>query len=173
MRNRARRCPLCGLFTTNFPYSHKQGKFLNICTVCLEQWRDKKKKGISMYFKELKKFEHLFDAIKEGKQIQKFHNNTERANVQGIDIKENPKNYRVKPEEKFRPFTFEEIPLGKAIKSKYQGTVIDVFILTRKTLREGTDITAYTAENSVGITPTQLLNFYTFEDGTPCGVKVE
>lgn len=126
-----------------------------------------------MYFKELKKFEHLFDAIKEGKQIQKFHNGAEWVNVQGIDIKENPKNYRVKPEVEWRPFTFEEVPLGKAIMSKIIGNVKDVFILTRKTWRKGTDIAVYTGENSLGMTTTQLLNNYTFEDGTPCGVKVE
>ena len=69
--------------------------------------------------------------------------------------------YRIKPVTSYRPWKFEEIPVGKVVRPK-----------TMKVSRHMiTDANAHIVYMSVASRNTQqMLDDYTMDDGSPCGV---
>jgi len=72
-------------------------------------------------------------------------------------------NYRVKPEDKYVPFTFATNLVGKVV--KHSGTLTEMLIIRKE--NQGVLLGNYNH-----ITPyKELLDSYTFLDNTPCGNK--
>lgn len=70
--------------------------------------------------------------------------------------------FRVAPPKRYRPFTAEEVVLGKEVVSRtgYRALVIAVSPKRVRVAKEGLSLADF-------------LKNYTFTDGTPCGVEVE
>ena len=79
--------------------------------------------------------------------------------------------YRLKPEQKLVPFTYEDSALfrGKFIKNKHspkkQPKMSQIVTYSDEDIWQGT--------NNYGISYLKLFDDYTFEDGSPCGKLVE
>ena len=76
--------------------------------------------------------------------------------------------YRVKPEPKYIPFTFEDRNVFKDrwIYSKEYGNLTKIIHIEDDSVRS---VTIGTGDD---FSYSELLNLYTFEDGTPCGKLV-
>lgn len=76
--------------------------------------------------------------------------------------------YRVKPEPKYIPFTFEDRNMFKDrwIYSKEYGNLTKIIHIEDDSVRS---VTIGTGDD---FSYSELLNLYTFEDGTPCGKLV-
>ena len=111
-----------------------------------------------------KKLSEILKAYSEGQTIQILKNN-EWVDVVGelYNTMYSFETLRIKPESRLVPFTFEDNLVGKIILTKGYKTMIlsqhETGILTVNT--------------SFLIDYDRLLNYYTFEDGSPCGRYVE
>lgn len=114
----------------------------------------------------------LIQAVANGKQLQYLDNEWDDIELTG-DIFVNPELYRIKPEHKYRPFEntkecWEEMqnhqPFGW-IKDKYHQyfNIISICINAATTFQYD-EVEYYDYQ--------ELINNYTFADGTPFGVKV-
>lgn len=76
--------------------------------------------------------------------------------------------YRVKPEPKYIPFTFEDRDMFKDrwIYSKEYGNLTKIIHI------EDDSVRSVTIGTGDAFSYSELLNLYTFEDGTPCGKLV-
>lgn len=76
--------------------------------------------------------------------------------------------YRIKPEPKYIPFTFEDRDMFKDrwIYSKEYGNLTKIIHIEDDSVRS---VTIGTGDD---FSYSELLNLYTFEDGTPCGKLV-
>ena len=129
--------------------------------------------------KNAKELLPIIQAFAEGKSIQRINSLGEWSDVTGdVLFYCNPEDYRIKPEPEYRPFkTKEECwqemikhqPFGwlKSIRKQEKvhiGRVFEVkdFALITLSINEGIN------NNS-----SYFFNEYTFEDGTPFGIKEE
>lgn len=118
---------------------------------------------------------HLYlpfvQALAEGKEIEFYEESTDKwSNAVEYTFMHPAKCYRIKPEKKLVPFTWEDrgLLIRKIIKSK-DGTVITTIIGIVK-LVDG----SFRIDLSIQpVSPNQLLIDYTFLDGSPCGKEVE
>lgn len=99
-------------------------------------------------------------AILEGKEIEFLPLNGEwvKVHIPTLDI--STYDYRVKPEPKYVPFTYEDANelIGKAVKHKSLNYV---------------ELIKFISDTHVGdISFVELFQYYTFLDGTPCGKLV-
>lgn len=124
--------------------------------------------------KQAKKYLPIMQAFAEGKIIQvKIKDNLwyELDSDEGLIFNRNPKNYRVKPEPKYRPFKNEEEcweemqkhqPFSWIKASHGQFSIIGI----RKD-----DIILGVISNE--LTYNYVFSNYKFLDGTPFGIKIE
>lgn len=106
-------------------------------------------------------------AVLDGKEIEYRYRNDFRQwfGVHTPSLNFDEYNYRVKPEPKYVPFSFEDANdlMGKVIK-KMDGTHVQKIVqLNRDYVFAGVGIMDYE----------WLLKYYTFLDGTPCGKKAQ
>ena len=103
----------------------------------------------------------IIKAFSEGKVIE-----FSRLNLEDWNVCENPEfmdynKYRIKPQPKLVPFTFEDNLLFRDKWVKYKG---------KNELSRFTNILKTGVKNDLGsATYLQLLNNYEFEDGSKCG----
>jgi hypothetical protein len=122
-----------------------------------------------MKIEEAKELSEILKAYSEGKIIQREDLDGWR-DISMTYLKHFIKNFdkyvfRIKPEKKLVPFTFEDVipHKGKWIKSKNNGNLFKILAV---------------GKNGVGIksreyTYFELLDSFTFEDGTSCGKYIE
>ena len=123
---------------------------------------------------EVKEMLPILQAYAEGKEIEslvngKYYRVLEICN--GI----NPKDYRIKPEPKYRQFKdaeecWQEMQKHKPfgwVKSK-DGSTINKFMFI-----DSLNNDEVTIRTSVRFTYSELVKYYIFADGNPFGVKVE
>lgn len=119
-----------------------------------------------MDIKNLKKIMPILQAIVDGKTIQHKTINREwyDTNVASLDhLVTYYNDYRIKPEQKYRPFKDEEECWQKMQKHQPFGWMIPIGInqkINLTVIGNGCDLEA-------------LFKKFTFADGTPFGVKVE
>ena len=103
----------------------------------------------------------IIEAYSQGKVIEvnrKF----------GWEIVENPLfslspcNYRIKPESKYTPFNINTVLVGKTVKSL---TTKKIYLITAQQ-----DSFIFLGNESHPWTYKDLLTFFIFLDGTPCGI---
>ena len=106
-------------------------------------------------------------AFANGEQIElKMINGNNWEDINDAEFGQSAKNYRIKPTPKYRPFTYEEAVerlLGKGIKDN-DGNVGIVHSVDK----EGA-FHFYRSRTSFS----NYYEFYTFLDGSPCGMLVE
>ena len=101
------------------------------------------------------------NAILQGKEVQ-FEDSDSWEHSDTPSLNFSSYNYRVKPEPKYVPFTFEDAKdlIGKVIKSKKDNTVASIVMCTSLAVYYGSDS---------GCKYGYLFTEFTFLDGTPCG----
>ena len=113
----------------------------------------------------------ILKAYSEGKDLQCRHK-TDGPNIPWVDALypafSSDLIYRVKPEPKYIPFTFEDRDMFKDrwIYSKEYGNLTKIIHIEDDSVRS---VTIGTGDD---FSYSELLNLYTFEDGTPCGKLV-
>ena len=126
---------------------------------------------------EMKELLRIIQEWVEGKTLEYYNTDTGEWEVVTKTIFINPNKYRIKPEPKYRPFeTKEECwqemlkhhPFGwlKSIKEQEKVHIGRVFevndgVLITLSINEGLNYNSY------------LFNNYTFDDGTPFGIREE
>lgn len=130
---------------------------------------------------EAKELLTIIKAFAEGKTVQ-IYNSTENVwlDIKAPDFSSNPSNYRIKPEPKYRPFKTQEEcwnemlkhqPFGWAKSKKSErhfsiGSVLwnndfnDVFV-------------TFAFDGMLGRSSKSVFEDFTFDDGTPFGIKEE
>ena len=122
----------------------------------------------------------IFQAIAEGKTIQ--YKNGDWQDIDGDEDGLNldtlikyQDNYRIKPEQKYRPFKNAEECWQEMEKHKYFGwikckdtSVPSKFMIINSVRNEEVSITS-----GIDFTYSELIEYYTFVDGTPFGIKVK
>lgn len=83
---------------------------------------------------------------------------------------ENYTKYRIKPEPKYIPFTFEDM---KNVRDKWIYFSNDTKQLMRINKYTDTKVVFSNTSNNTFYNYDDLLKFFSFEDGTPCGKLVE
>jgi hypothetical protein len=83
--------------------------------------------------------------------------------------------YREKPEKKYRPWTFEEVPWGVRLVSKMNNPNMKVVRMIVSVEYDKTDTVVYLGgiEVSSPTTTKQILHDWLMPDGSPCGVEVK
>ena len=128
---------------------------------------------------EVKKMLPIMQAYAEGRTIQ-FLDGGKWLDLCESDFYESPERYRIKPEPKYRPFkTKEECwnemqkhqPLGW-LKSKKNGRLRCIGEVSWLDEFETVHIALSTGE-SLSRSANYMFNEYTFDDGTPFGIKEE
>lgn len=128
---------------------------------------------------EAKELLPIIQAYAEGKTIQ-FLDGGKWADVYETDFYQSPDKYRIKPEPKYRPFkTKEECwnemmkhhPFGW-LKSKKNGRFICIGEVCGSYEFETVYIALSTSE-SLSRSSDSMFEQYTFDDGTPFGIKEE
>lgn len=128
----------------------------------------------------LDELSNIISAYKEGKALQFYTSCGEFKDVSAeeFDIEKwykKPKKFRIKSEPKYRPFKDAEECWQEMEKHKYFGwikckdaSVSSKFMTITSIKNEELSITL-----GIDFTYNELLECYTFVDGTPFGVKVE
>ena len=133
-----------------------------------------------IYKGEIQRLMPIFQAIAEGKTIQ--YKNGDWQDIDGDEDGLNldtlikyQDNYRIKPEQKYRPFKNAEECWQEMEKHKYFGwikgkdaSIPSKFMIINSVRDEEVSITS-----GIDFTYSELIECYTFIDGTPFGVKVE
>ncbi len=112
----------------------------------------------------------IITALAEGRTIQFLVINgsgdigawDDVGEVFGDVIASHPDRYRIKPEPRVRPWTADEVPVGKVVRFKSEPTTRK--IITMATHDGFTVVGGSTCRNQY------LLDCYTMDDGSPCGV---
>ena len=109
-------------------------------------------------------------ALAEGKEIEVFNSDGEWASIVNLNFNATPERYRIKPEKKIVPFTWDDREL---FRGKWVVKKVDLSIGKSKEYL----ITCIT-DNEVHFgaseyTYTEFMNYFTFLDGSPCGKEVE
>ena len=115
----------------------------------------------------------IIKAYSEGKDIQCKHKDDIDTSNKWVDANYPNWNteyviYRIKPEPKYIPFTFEDRNMFKDrwIYSKEYENLTKIIHIEDDSVRS---VTIGTGDD---FSYSELLNLYTFEDGTPCGKLV-
>lgn len=117
---------------------------------------------------QLRKFAPIFEAIVAGKEIQQLNPETKTweplSDEKTFDF---DKEYRIKPEKKFRRFNYEdrEFLKGKWIKIR-SNSIQFVSAIT------GILSTGVLINGKLEVSYSELLTSYTFDDGSVCGVEL-
>ena len=124
---------------------------------------------------EAKQLLPIIQAYIEGKQIQQLSNKWKDVNELNINcLLNNPELYRIKPEPKYYPFANVEECWNEMKKHQPFGWVKDNkdghYALVTSVL---TDEKEVYIDGISGLNLYTAINYYTFVDGTPFGVKVE
>lgn len=100
-------------------------------------------------------------ALAEGKEIEVFNSDGEWASIENLIFNAIPERYRIKPEKKLVPFTWEdrELLMGKWIVNKLSHVCAMI-----------TSISPFSVNY---MTYKELFEDYMFLDGSPCGKEVE
>ena len=129
--------------------------------------------------KEAKELLPIIQAYSEGKTIQ-FLDGGKWADVYETDFYQSPGKYRIKPEPKYRPFKTQEEcwnemmkhhPFGW-LKSKKDGRLRCIGEVSWSDEFETVHIALSTSE-SLSRSSDSMFEQYTFDDGTPFGIKDE
>lgn len=117
----------------------------------------------------------ILEQFLAGKTIERIHDSYDEDDKwlvvpkDHVDWNFSEYEYRIKPEPAYRPWTFEEIPVGTIVKSKSKSTVS---MIVRKELgfpgKQKDMITVGDTKHSKDT----LFVHYTMMDGSPCGCKV-
>ena len=127
---------------------------------------------------EAKEWLPIIQAWAEGKVIETFGDVMRWVETDNLKFNSSPKFYRIKPERKYRPFKSQEEcwnemlkhnPFGwlKSIRNQEKvhiGRVFDApdYVLITLSINEGLNYSS-----------SYLFDNYTFDDGTPFGIKEE
>ena len=117
----------------------------------------------------------VIQAYVEGKQIQHLYNEWKDIDVLDIDLAVNPELYRIKPEPNYRPFKDAEECWQEMEKHKYFGWIKgkDASIPSKFMIINSVRDKEVSITSGIDFTYSELIEYYTFIDGTPFGVKVE
>lgn len=132
--------------------------------------------------KDINKVMPILQALAEGKTIQFAATDKEwvdlDGNKDGLSFEtliNNPQSYRIKPKSEFRPFKDAEECWQEMEKHKYFGwikckdtSVPSKFMIINSVRNEEVSITS-----GIDFTYSELIEYYTFVDGTPFGIKVK
>ena len=135
-----------------------------------------------IYKKDINKVMPILQALAEGKTIQFAATDKECVNLDGNKdglsfetLINNPQSYRIKPKSEFRPFKDAEECWQEMEKHKYFGwikckdtSVPSKFMIINSVRNEEVSITS-----GIDFTYSELIEYYTFVDGTPFGIKVK
>lgn len=130
---------------------------------------------------EVQKLFPILEAIKEGKTIQ-FKDSDGWRDINGDDegfylntLVEETDKYRIKPEPKYRPFKDAEECWQEMEKHKYFGWIKgkDASIPSRFMIINSVRDEEVSITSGIDFTYGELVEYYTFIDGTPFGVKGE
>ena len=131
-----------------------------------------------MIRENVKKNMDIISAFAEGKTIQyktdtgSWHDLTENEGLPMGTLAEEPNNFRIKPEQKFRPFKNAEECWTEMQKHQPFGWVKDrngsAFVIEKVDSRSFVEVYD---EGTCALK--EVFENYTFVDGTPFGVKVE
>ena len=133
-----------------------------------------------IYKKDINKVMPIFQAIAEGKTIQ--YKNGDWQDIDGDEDGLNldtlikyQDNYRIKPEQKYRPFKNAEECWQEMEKHKYFGWIKgkDASIPSKFMIINSVRDKEVSITSGIDFTYSELIECYTFIDGTPFGVKVE
>ena len=118
----------------------------------------------------------IIQAFAEGKTVQFKNSFEDWIDCDNIMFNWPPKKYRIKPEPKYRPFKDAEECWQEMQKHQPFGWVKDKEIgykvtITRVNDDENTGFMAINGKSEW--TLEGLMDYYTFADGTPFGIKVE
>lgn len=117
----------------------------------------------------------IIKAYSEGKQIEYKNYKNEWGVVEKPEFSDNPSNYRIKPEPKYRPFKSLEECWEEMQKHQPFG-----WIKNKNTNKLYNILTIYNDEDTIKISiedfvlmPFAALESFIFVDGTPFGIKEE
>ena len=116
----------------------------------------------------------VFQAYAEGKEIESLVNG-KYYRVLEICNGMNPKDYRIKPEPKYRPFKDAEECWTEMLKHRPFGWVKDKKDVHHRVLITAVDddTCGMSLNGNVAWSLSGIMDLFTFADGTPFGVKVE
>lgn len=131
-----------------------------------------------MDIKNLKKIMPILQAIVDGKTIQHKTINREwyDTNVASLDhLVTYYKDYRIKPEQKYRPFKDAEECWTEMLKHQPFGWVKDKKDVHHRVLITAVDddTCGMSLNGNAAWSLSGIMDLFTFVDGTPFGVKVE
>ena len=124
--------------------------------------------------KEVKEMLPVFQAYAEGKEIESLVNG-KYYRVLEICNGMNPKDYRIKPEPKYRPFKDAEECWTEMLKHQPFGWVKDKKDVHHRVLITAVDddTCGMSLNGNAAWSLSGIMDLFTFADGTPFGVKVE
>ena len=124
--------------------------------------------------KQAKEMLPIIQAFAEGKGVE-TKTGSGWISIENMSFAGNPDSYRIKPKSEFRPFKDAEECWQEMEKHKYFGwikckdaSVPSKFMIINSVRNEEVSITS-----GIDFTYSELIECYTFIDGTPFGVKVE
>lgn len=124
--------------------------------------------------KQAKEMLPIIQAFAEGKGVE-TKTGSGWISIENMSFAGNPDSYRIKPEVKYRPFKDAEECWQEMEKHKYFGwikgkdaSIPSKFMIINSVRDEEVSITS-----GIDFTYSELIECYTFIDGTPFGVKVE
>ena len=118
---------------------------------------------------QAKKLLPVIQAFAEGKIIQcKTHNETEWSDIEKASFNTNLCDYRIKPEEKYRPFKSKEECWQEMIKHQPFGWITDGFYKTTISVKSNSIVLTISSDEYVY---PDAFHTFKFTDGTPFGIK--
>lgn len=133
-----------------------------------------------IYKKDINKVMPILQALADGKTIQFAATDKEWIDLDsdedGLSLEtliNNPQAYRIKPKVKYRPFKDAEECWQEMEKHKYFGWIKgkDASIPSRFMIINSVRDEEVSITSGIDFTYSELVEYYTFIDGTPFGVK--
>ena len=133
-----------------------------------------------MTTEEIKRRSELYSALAEGKTIQIKNTNGEWFDVQPVKLNYIPEElvFRVKPEPKYRPFKTQEECWNEMLKHQPFGWVKSkkserhFFIGSVLWNNDFNDVfVTFACDGMLGRSSKSMFEDFTFDDGTPFGIK--
>lgn len=124
--------------------------------------------------KEAAELSPIIQAFSEGKDIE-TKTGSGWISIENMSFAGNPDSYRIKLEPKYRPFKDAEECWQEMQKHKYFGWIKgkDASIPSRFMIINSVRDEEVSITSGIDFTYSELVEYYTFVDGTPFGVKVE
>ena len=122
----------------------------------------------------------IIQAFAEGKTIQYYYGDN-WVNIRpdtAVDFSDNPSNYRIKPEPKYRPFANNKECWNEMLRHKPFGWVkvknaeCDYYIIDGVYYSENYEA-AVVSMSGETFNYKEMIDEYLFADGTPFGIKIE